>query len=218
MRRLTTRRLLCLCLLGAGLPWPAQADGLSDLGRFLAKVTFGTARFTQTVTAPPRPGEAQGRRQQSSGVLSFIRPDRLRFEYLQPFRQIIVADGEKLWFHDPELAQATVRPQREALLGTPAALIATAPDLVSLGRGFTLRDEAVQDKAESLVLATPIDAEGPLAEMRIRFRHGELSTLEVLDRFGQTSVIRFAAVDDKRRPDAALFRFVPPPGTDVIEP
>jgi outer membrane lipoprotein carrier protein len=43
-----------------------------------------------------------------------------------------------------------------------------------------------------------------------------LEVMELLDGFGQTTVLRFESLQRNPRLDPALFRFVPPKGADVI--
>ncbi len=37
--------------------------------------------------------------------------------YETPYQQLMVCDGEKIWFYDPDLSQVTVRPAAAALAG-----------------------------------------------------------------------------------------------------
>jgi outer membrane lipoprotein carrier protein len=47
-----------------------------------------------------------------------------------------VADGQTLWLHDVDLNQVTARKQAQVLGSSPAALIASAPDLKRLQEGL----------------------------------------------------------------------------------
>ena len=137
--RVRRRPLLSLGLLAASLAWlpaqPAWAGGLEALEAFLRTARTGRAEFTQVVTGPAREGQA-GRTRTSSGTFEFQRPNRFRFAYRKPFEQVIVADGQTLWLHDPDLNQVTARRQAQALASTPAALVAAAPDLGALRQAF----------------------------------------------------------------------------------
>ncbi len=128
---LTLGVALGLLALTGARPAAAQADGLESLENFLRTTRSGRADFTQVVTAPAREGQA-ARTKQSTGSFEFQRPNRFRFIYRKPFPQTIVADGQTLWLHDPDLNQVTARRQAQALGSTPAALIATASDLAAL--------------------------------------------------------------------------------------
>ncbi len=202
--------------LGSLVAWPAaHADGLSALENFLRQTQQGKAAFTQTVTAPPRQGESVPRVRSSRGVFEFQRPDRFRFHYTHPFEQTIVADGQTLWLHDPDLNQVTARAQQEVLAQTPAALIAASPDLRGLQQAFALRNGAPTDGL-LWVVATPRQSDGSLQSIQLGFRHGQLAVLDILDGLGQRSVIRFEAMQTDPGFAAGHFRFQPPAGAEVI--
>ena len=103
---------------------------------------------------------------------------------------------------------------------TPAALIASAADVKALQADFTLTD--APDKDGLLwVLATPKAKDGQLQSVRVGFRanDAEVSTLEVLeilDSFGQRSVLTFAGFQRNPVLPSKAFEFKPPAGADVL--
>ena len=196
------------------------SSGLVSLERFVRDTRSGRASFTQVVTAPARDGQL-AKSKTSSGVFEFSRPNRFRFLYQKPFEQTIVADGQTLWLHDVDLNQVTARKLSQVMGGTPAALIAAAPNLQALQADFSLR--AMPDKdALQWVQATPKTRDGQLQSISIGFRNAgktsELAVLEIIDSFGQRSVMRFAGFEANPAFNAAHFDFKPPPGADVIRP
>ena len=209
-------------LLIAGFAHAACADGLESLQSFVATVTSGRANFSQVVTAPAREGQAP-RSKTSSGTFEFSRPNRFKFLYQKPFEQSIVADGQTLWLYDADLNQVTARKQSAALGSTPAALIAAAPDLRALQADFTLAAAPEKDGLE-WVVATPKAKDGQLQAVRVGFRAGdktaakpaELAALEILDSFGQHSVLSFSQVEVNPSLPKDTFQFNPPKGADVI--
>lgn len=193
----------------------ARAGGLESLENFVRTAKSGRADFTQVVTAPAREGQA-ARSKTSSGSFEFARPNRFRFEYRKPFAQTIVADGQTLWLHDVDLNQVTARKQAQVLGTTPAALIASAPDLATLRKDFNLEAAPERDGLQ-WVLATPRVKEGQVTNVRIGFRGHDLAALDILDGFGQRSVMTFAKLELNTPVSADAFQFKPPPGADVIK-
>lgn len=198
---------LVLPLLLALLAAPVWADAVQTLRDFSREVKSGRADFTQTVTAP------DGKRKKtSSGSFEFQRPNQFRFVYAKPFEQLIVADGKKVWIYDPDLQQASSRRIDQALGATPAALLAGA----NLERDFELK--ALPDsQGLSWVLATPRQADGMLQNLRVGFKGKELAAIDVLDGFGQRSLLQFSGVSSNVPLSAERFRFVLPAGADLIE-
>jgi len=216
------RRSWLLAVLASltGLPAQAQTDGLTLLGQFLQTVRSGRALFTQVVTSVPKAGQPP-RQRTSSGTLEFLRPGRFRFIYRKPFEQTLVADGQTLWLHDPDLQQVTARPQVQVLGSTPLSLIVSASDLGGLQKDFQLQVEPVRDGLQ-WVKAMPRRADGQLQHALVGLRAGErgpeLMVLEVLDALGQRSVLTFSDFEINPLLRSENFRFQPPAGTDVIRP
>ncbi len=208
--------LLAACAVSAG------ATGLQSLEAFVKGVKSGRAEFTQVVTAPAKEGQA-ARSKTSSGSFEFARPNRFRFIYKKPFEQSIVADGQTLWLYDVDLNQVTARKQSQTLGSTPAALIASAPDLQALQLDFTLLDAPDRDGLQ-WVTATPKSSDGQLQTVRVAFRQRsaavdaipELAALEILDSFGQRSLLSFSRFELNPVLPARTFEFKAPAGADLI--
>jgi outer membrane lipoprotein carrier protein len=208
--------LVLLGMLAAMAASPAaRADAVQTLRDFVRDVKSGQAGFTQTVTA------ADGaRRRDSSGRFEFQRPDRFRFAYEKPFEQLIVADGRKVWIWDADLNQASSRPYAQALGATPAALLAG----VNLDTDFVLSNAPVGEapRGEGLAalqwaVATPKVKDGAFQSMRVGFKGRELAAVEIVDSFGQRSLIRFVGFSANPSLASERFSFTPPAGADVIE-
>ncbi|UDF33896.1 UNVERIFIED_ORG: outer membrane lipoprotein chaperone LolA [Shinella sp. XGS7] len=205
MKLKSPAHLLALgALVLAGL---ARADAVQTLKDFGREVKSGKAEFTQTVTSP----DGQ-RKKSSSGSFEFQRPNQFRFAYTKPFEQLIVGDGQKVWIYDPDLKQASARRLSAALGATPAALLAGA----NLEKDFELK---ALPAAQGLdwVQAQPRQADSGLQSLKIGFKGRELAAIEVVDGFGQRSLLQFSGVQANAPVAAERFRFVLPPGADLIE-
>jgi outer membrane lipoprotein carrier protein len=192
----------------------AHASALDSLENFIRSAKSGHAEFTQVVTAPPKDGQA-ARTKTSTGSFEFQRPNRFRFDYRKPFEQSIVADGQTLWLFDKDLNQVTQRKQAKVLGSTPAALIAASPDLETLKKDFDLQVLPDRDGLQ-WVQATPKQKEGQLSNMKVGFRGDQLAALDILDAFGQRSVLTFTGMQVNGGVNAEAFVFHPPKGADVV--
>ena len=204
-------------LIAAGAS-PARAGGLESLENFVRNTRSGKAAFTQVVTAPAQAGQTPRARTQS-GTFEFQRPGRFRFVYSKPFEQTIVADGKTLWLHDVDLNQVTARQQEQVLGATPAAIVAAAPDLKALEKDFTLTEEP-DSGGQQWVKAVPKSRDGQLQSIRVGLKPAaggaELGTLDILDSFGQRSVLTFSNFEVNAAMPASHFQFTPPKGADVL--
>jgi outer membrane lipoprotein carrier protein len=199
----------------SALTLAAHAGAMESLESFVRTAKTGRAEFTQVITGPSRPGQA-AKTKTSSGTFEFQRPNRFRFEYRKPFEQTIVADGQTLWLHDKDLNQVSSRKQAKVLGSTPAALIAASPDLETLKKEFELQ---VLPDANGMqwVQATPRQKEGQLTSMKVGFRGDQLAALDILDSFGQHSVLTFTGLQVNTPVAAEAFAFTPPKGADVVQ-
>jgi outer membrane lipoprotein carrier protein len=203
------------------------AAGLNALENFLKSTQSGKADFSQVVTSPAKTEskaesaeKSAAKVKTSSGTFEFSRPNKFKFLYKKPFEQTIVADGTTLWLFDVDLNQVTARKQSQALGSTPAALIATAASLKALEAEFKLQD-APDANGLQWVLATPKAKDGQIQSIKVGLKGTaetgvSLSVLEILDSFGQRSVIRFANVERNVAFSTDNFNFKPPAGADVI--
>lgn len=197
-----------LLSLGLGLAWSsARADAVQALRDFVARAPAGEAEFSQTVTSPDG-----ARVRRSEGRFAFQRPNRFRFDYERPYRQQIVADGQRVWVHDPDLEQVTVRSSPQALGETPAALLAGA----SIDEGFVLKAQSERDGLR-WVRATPRTPGGGFQWMQVGFAGPSPAVIELLDAFGQRTELRFSAFRVLPALAPERFRFTPPAGTSVLE-
>jgi len=204
-------RTLVRSLCGAGLfaigGLAAAADGVEQLRQFVSATRSAEGAFEQTVVAK------SGRKpQQAAGSFAYARPGRFHWEYNQPYRQVLVGDGTRLWTWDPDLNQVTVREIGEALGATPAAILFGSGELedsFELGNGGS-------DSGLTWVEARPKKTESGFESLRIGLQDGQLRQMEMRDNFGQTTLIRFTRLQPNPQLDADRFRFTPPAGADVI--
>ena len=183
------------------------AKGLATLEAFLEGVSTLTAEFTQELySADQRLLETE------TGTFSLERPNRFRWSYAEPTELVVVADGQKLWMYDVELAQVTVAPLDETAASSPAMLL-------SGGRGIRDTFDVVQtytvDGLDWVKLAPKADA-SDFVSVLIGFKGNAPQQLELVDGLNQVTRIQFANVLLNPVLADTVFQFSPPAGVDVI--
>lgn len=183
---------------GAGARLEAATRGLKGLqGEFVQRVYDGDGKLSE----------------ESRGTVALAAPRQFRWEYRQPFPQQIVADGDHVWIYDPDLEQVTVRKQSLEEQGSPLAALID-PD--ELRRQFDLAEGGERDGLDWLVL-TPRQAEGSQFEkVWLGLDEAGLRRMRMQDTQGQRTEIEFAGWQRNPQFPAGTFRFVPPPGVDVV--
>jgi outer membrane lipoprotein carrier protein len=199
------RVFLLALLLAAGA---ARADAVDALREFTRDAKTGRASFTQVVTSPDG-----AKKKSSSGSFEFARPNRFRFAYAKPYEQVIVGDGQSVWLHDVDLQQVTVRPMDQALGATPAALLAGA----SLDKDFELKAEPSANGIDWVQARPRVQGDAAsFQSLRVGFKGKALAAIELLDNFGQRSLLTFSDVTPNVTLPADAFRFTPPQGAEVL--
>ncbi len=200
------RRLFLLAALG--LPLLAHAGAVDALRQFLDGTRSFRAEFSQSVL--PKSGR---KAQHSAGRLAFQKPGKFRWEVERPYPQLMVGNGQKVWIHDPELEQVTVRKMDQALGATPAALLSGSSDIL---RQFNLSEGGSSDGLD-WAEARPRSQEAGFDRVRLGFTpDGQLKAMEMFDNFGQHTTLRFHQPERNPALPASLFQFTPPKGADVI--
>jgi outer membrane lipoprotein carrier protein len=186
----------------------ALAGGLDDFLAFNAATKTATARFEQQVL--DRAGKVV---ETAAGTFVFARPGKFRWSYEKPHKQVLVGDGTRLWIHDPDLNQVTVKRMDRAISSTPAALLAGRDDITAL---FTLRDGGT---AEGLawVEATPKEKDTGFDRVRLGLQGRTLAAMELHDQLGGRTRLRFSELKANASVPADAFTFTPPKGADVLE-
>lgn len=185
----------------------APRTAVDDLRHFFKEVNSFSARFSQVVL-----DERLSPIQESSGTLWIERPNKFRWDYEKPYKQLIVADGKRLWVYDIGLQQVSVRPLSGGLGDTPAMLLA--------GRGrlednFTIKALSAQNDIEWVQL-TPKRKDSGYEDIRIGFVQGKLRVLEMVDGFGQLTRVTFQSSRENPQIEPNRFSFTPPEGVDVV--
>jgi outer membrane lipoprotein carrier protein len=188
----------------------AATSGAASLERFqnyLKSTQSATASFEQKVF------DKNGKLvQESRGSFALQRPGKFRWSYAKPHPQVIVGDGDRVWIHDPDLNQVTVRKLARAIGSTPAALLAGSAEIE---KAFELSEAGARDGLEWLE-AKPREKESGFDRIRLGLSADGVEAMELVDHFGQTTLLRFTNVIRNPRIDTNTFRFTPPKGADVL--
>jgi len=199
-------RALVLALLLA-LPSLARADALERFRTFVRETQSARMAFEQKVF-----DRDKRLVQASSGTFAFQRPGRFRWQIRVPYEQLIVGDGTRVWIHDADLNQVTVRSMGKALGSTPAALLAgddeveRAFDLVSVGEIAGLE----------WLEARPRDKDAGFERIRLGMGLLGVEAMELYDHFGQTTLLQFSRLVRNPTFLPSTFQFTPPKGADVL--
>jgi outer membrane lipoprotein carrier protein len=201
-------KLLFVCLLTVPILTRADTAG-EQLARLLDSIHSLQAHFVQTVQ------DANGNRlQETSGQMILERPGKFRWQVQSPAKQLLIADGDKIWFYDIDLAQVTVQKQQASSKDSPAMLLSSSMQSLAQDFSITQLPSPVTGKIFQL---TPKIKSDLFQSIVLSFVKEQLFSMKMVDNFGQTTIIDFNQVKTNSTLNPALFRFSPPKGVDVVQ-
>ncbi len=185
-----------------------MADVRQQLENFLDGLKTLKAEFSQELINTETDQVSHSR-----GVFYLSRPERFRWVYEGEYPRYIIADGRTIWLVEEDIQQVSQRSQKSALEGTPASLFASTLDL---DRDFEIKDLG-QRMGLGWLKLVPKKEDGQFEQILLAFEGDKLVRMEMADRFGQVTRFSFFNLQRNLPLDDSLFRFVPPPGYDILD-
>ena len=198
---------LAMLSIAASAATPGAESGRQRVEKFLSGLEGLQAQFEQVLA--DRSGQIVD---EARGTLAIKRPDRFRWDYRDPYEQVIVSDGSRVWLYDRDLEQVTVRKLDDTLSATPAMLLS---GVGKLEENFTVKDVR-RDGAVEWVQMEPKRNDTDFTWVRLGFEGPALRYMHLGDKLGQTTRLEFSNVERNPPLDPARFTFTVPPGADVI--
>jgi len=162
--------------------------------------------------------EAGGQVIRSTGKVWFAKPGRMRWEYVEPEKQTIVADGETLWIDQPEDNQVLKAPLAQAFESrTPVSFLF---GVARIERDF---NAVVLSPAENGSLRVQLDPksaeEGSLGSLILEVDDEtyDVEAATIRDPLGNSTRVTLKDMRRNESVDEGLFRYERRPGVDVIE-
>ncbi|MCH9637102.1 MAG: outer membrane lipoprotein chaperone LolA [Candidatus Rickettsiella isopodorum] len=175
-----------------------------QLSQLLNNLQTFRADFTQTVM------NARGQvLQQVSGKMTIQRPGRFRWEVIRPSRQLLIADGQRIWFYDIDLQQITIQKQKSVDADSPAALLSDSPKNLTQQfiinplmnvQGFTLFPKNKNALFQSITLI---------------FQKNYLREMRLIDKLDQQTVINFSKIELNPHLSSQTFHFIMPSDKNI---
>lgn len=157
-----------------------------------------------------------GSKKESSGVLMIRHPDQFRWETLKPDKNILVSDGKHFWFYTPpfeagERGQVIERKTTEVQSELANALLAGAFSRV---RGVVITK--LSSSKFKLIPNEGVAGSVKVAELEIDPAKNLIQKLRLEHLGGNKTEISLKSIKLGGKLADAFFKFVTPPGTDVV--
>jgi outer membrane lipoprotein carrier protein len=189
------------------------ADGISDLNAFVNNVSSMSSEFSQVVL------DKKGLKLQDvEGVMLFKRPNKFRWDYLKPYQNQIISDGDRLFMYDQDLRQVSINPIAKVAGSTPLLIIAGK----NIEKYFTLRnieDQVANEMNQNIkwVEAVPKEEGAGFSKVILGLTENKLSVMKIIDAFEHTTTISFKNAKYNVTLVDNDFLFKLPTGVDVVQ-
>jgi outer membrane lipoprotein carrier protein len=213
--------LFCVAVvLLCGMPASSQVaeKGVAKVVRALEARYRGAENFRAVFLE--RRSEGRGSLQLESGTLYIQRPGRMRWEYEAPEKKLFLVDAKYAWFYVPAdrtVTKAVVRQSDDERI--PLLLLTGKTSLGRVCRRIELADVHVEASGDTALRCLParageqdykeavfeVDAESHLVRLLVR----EAGDVETEFHFGKW--------EENLPLDRALFQFLPPKGTTIVD-
>ena len=195
------------------LSFNVLADGISDLNAFANNISSMSSEFSQVVL------DKKGLKLQDvEGVMLFKRPNKFRWDYLKPYQNQIISDGDRLYMYDQDLRQVSINPIAKVAGSTPLLIIAGK----NIEKYFTLKniDDQVNNEGNQnikWVEAVPKEEGAGFSKVILGLTENKLSAMKIVDAFEHITTISFKNAKYNVTLVDNDFLFKLPTGVDVVQ-
>lgn len=158
---------------------------------------------------------ALGDTDSSSGVMHFLKPGHMRWDYSAPVARYFIIDGESLWIYEPTEAQYYTQPLDDSDLPTALRFL--------MGRGEFSQEfdiTTLENSQGRIVLElVPRQDEGEYRKLRfvVNPQTFRIEETTIYDPLGNTNRFVFTERVENVGYVPGDFSFTPPPGASQIE-
>ncbi len=170
------------------------------------------AQFTETYTGA-------GVSRTESGTLLLKKPGRMRWDYDQPRPKMFLTDGQMAWFYVPGEHQARRTPVKQIDdLRSPLRYLLGKTKLEKELDGLSVAPDQKPAFAGDVVLqGIPKGMQDRVQQTLLEIsRDGLITRIVVEEIDGSTTEFRFLQQKENVEIPDAQFRFVPPPGVEIV--
>ncbi|GEM_PF-1584753 len=167
----------------------------------LAALSGFSCKFEQSIFY------GDGSKQVYNGTLAVAKGGHFRWQYVEPYEQLYVSNGDGIWLYEPDLMQAQ-------WLQSISAVDPVAMRLLE-GR-VTAKEVHVLDATAGVYHLRIGDGDMATELWLALHEKGMPVWFETRDSLGNRNRMRLLSIDE-HMPDASLFEFEIPDGVDVID-
>jgi len=219
LRLIGALAVLCACSLGPSAAAPAQpATDPPSAQAFAAIIDHHYDSLHSLSVSFTQQYAGMGIERTESGTLLLKRPGRMRWTYTKPAGKLFILDGHYAYFYTPgqdEIPRVAANKLDD--LRSPLAFLLGHAELAKQLTGLKL-ERAGLPPGTWMLTGVPHGMEKRVSAMTIAARDdGTITMLRVEETDGAVNTFQLSHEQPNVPAPASAFRFIPPPGTHVID-
>lgn len=154
-----------------------------------------------------------------SGVLWLEKPGKMRWQYEQPTPKLFIVDGKNAYFYVPSEHQARKMPAKKLDdFRSPLRYLLGHTKLQDEFSNLQLSISPPKQAEDVVLQGVPKGMEGRVQQVQMEITPSdEISRIVVKEIDGSMTEFQFSDMQQNVALKPELFRFVPPPGVEIVE-
>lgn len=156
-----------------------------------------------------------GRQIQSlQAELLMEKPDHLNWHVTAPYEELMISDGESLWYYEPDLEQVSIQDFPDDVENNPILLLNN--DLQAIANAYEV-SMGYQDEEVKQYVLLPLTASSSYERFSMTFSGADLLQMQFESSVGQLTSFSFTNINNNTLIDPREFSFTIPADIEVID-
>lgn len=182
---------------------------LQDLVATLAETSSIQAEVEQLILSQ------DGRQIQAlQAELIMQKPDLMNWHVTEPYEELMISDGESLWYYEPDLEQVSIQDFPNNVENNPILLLNN--DLQAIADAYEVSVGYVDEEVKQYVLL-PLTASSSYERFSMTFSGPDLLQMQFESSVGQLTSFSFSNITNNAVIDSTVFSFAIPADIEVID-
>lgn len=200
--------ILCLWGLGSLTLADTGLSAAEELTQILAQTQSLRAEVEQLTL------DEEGREVQAArATFAMRKPDHFYWHSTEPWEELMVTNGSKLWIYEPDLEQVSIEDFTADNARNPAMLLSS--DAETLAEEFVIERNHYGEQLHFRLL--PQEPDALFVELNLVFEGADLVQMQFENSVGQRTSLQFEAIERNVELEDSLFEFEPPQGVEIID-
>lgn len=142
------------------------------------------------------------------------KPNKLYWHVTEPYEELMVSDGESLWYYEPDLEQVSIQDFPNDVENNPILLL--NDDLQAIADAYEVSMGYVDEEVKQYILL-PLTASSSYERFSMTFSGADLLQMQFESSVGQLTSFSFTNINNNAPIDPAVFSFAIPADIEIID-